>query len=80
MKLNVIVIQVEQEAFTRELVAVVHLWRSNYNLIDVYNTGIWPELYLLLNRPKIHGEQYPLFVAGVIDEDDTLKYSNWLKF
>ena len=33
-----------------------------------------------LNRPKIQREQYPLFVAGVIDEEDTLKYSNWLKF
>ena len=33
-----------------------------------------------LNRPKIQREQYSLFVAGVIDEEDTLKYSNWLKF
>ena len=31
-------------------------------------------------RPKIQRKQYPLFVAGVIDEEDTLKYSNWLKF
>ena len=33
-----------------------------------------------LNRPQIQQKQYPLFVAGVIDEEDTLKYSNWLKF
>ena len=31
-----------------------------------------------LNRPKIQQKQYPM--AGVIDEEDTLKYSNWLKF
>ena len=31
-----------------------------------------------LNRPKIQRKQYTLFVAGVIDEDNTLKYSNWL--
>ena len=31
------------------------------------------------NSPKIQRKQYPLFVAGVIDEEDTLKYSNWLK-
>ena len=80
IKLNVIVLQVEQEAFTRELVAVVHQWSFNHNLIDVYDIVIWPELYLLLNRPKIQRKQYPLFVAGVIDEEDTLKYSNWLKF
>ena len=80
IKLNVTVIQVEQEAFTRELVAVVHQWSSHHNLKDVYNIVIWPKLYLLLNRPKIQRKQYPLFVAGVIDEEDTLKYSNWLKF
>ena len=40
---------------------------------------IWPELYLLLNRPKIQRKQYPLFVVGVIDEEDTLKYSNQTK-
>ena len=33
-----------------------------------------------LNRPKIQQKQYPLFVAEVIDEEDALKYSNWLKF
>ena len=33
-----------------------------------------------LKRPKIQRKQYPLFVAGVIDEEDTLKYSSWLKF
>ena len=33
-----------------------------------------------LNRPKIQRKQYPLFVAGVIVEEDTLKKSNWLKF
>ena len=27
-----------------------------------------------LNRPKIQQKQYPLFVAGVVDEEDTLKY------
>ena len=43
--------------------------------IDVNNIVIWHELYLLLNRPKIQPAQYPLFVAGVIDEYDTLKYS-----
>ena len=79
IKLNVIVIQVEQEAFTRELVAVVHQCSSNHSLIDVYNIVIWPELYLLLNRPKIQRKQYPLLVVGVIDEEGT-PYSNWLKF
>ena len=76
--LNVIVLQVEQEAFTRKLVAVVHQWSYNHNPIDVYNIVIWPDLYLLLNRPKIQRRQYPLFVAGVIDEEHTLKYSGCL--
>ena len=63
IKLNVIVLQVEQEAFTREIVAVVHQWSSNHNLIDVYNIiVIWPELYLLLNRPKIQRKQYIHFL------------------
>ena len=75
-----IVLQVEQEAFTRELVAVVHQLSYNHNLIDVYNIVIWPELYLLPKRFKIQRKQYPLFVAGFIDEEDTLKYSELLKF
>ena len=29
-----------------------------------------------LSRPKIQRKQYPLFVAAVIDEEDTLKYSS----
>ena len=61
-KLNVIVFQVEQEAFTRELVAIVHQGSSNHNLIDVYIIVIWPELYLLLNRPKIQRKQYIHFL------------------
>ena len=74
------VLRVEQEAFTRELVAVVHQWSFNHNLIDVYNIVIWQELYLLPNRPKLQRKQYLLFVAGFIDEEDKLKFSNWLKF
>ena len=61
IKPNVIVLQVEQEDFTRELVAVVHQWSSNH--IHVYNIVIWSELYLLLKRPKIQRKQYPLFVT-----------------
>ena len=44
------VLQVEQEAFTLELVAVAHQWSSNHNLIDVYNIVIWPELYFFAKQ------------------------------
>ena len=38
---------------------------------------IWPELYLLLNMPKKQPKQYPVFVAEAVDEEHTLKYSNY---
>ena len=56
----------------------------NHNIIiDVNNIVIWEERYLLLNmlnRPKIQSKHYTLFVAEVIDEEFTLKYSNGLMF
>ena len=41
--------------------------------IDV-NIVIWPELYLLLNRPKSQLKQYPAVVTESVDENDTFKY------
>ena len=78
IKLNVIVLQVEQEAFTRELVAV---WTSMKLQPQSHRCLYYCYLaraVFFANRPKIQRKQYSDFVAGVIDEEDTLKYSRVL--